>query len=327
MPNETKSSKLPLMDRLRDAIRTRHYSPRTEKTYVRWAMRYILFHRKKHPATMAEPEVTAFLTHLAVERKVSSSTQNQARSAILFLYREVLDVRLPWLESVVKAKRSQRIPTVLTHSEAMRLLAQLQGTAWLVGAILYGSGLRLQECLQLRIKDVVFERLEITVRSGKGAKDRLTLLPRKLTEPLAEQIERARIVHERDLAGGAGKVVMPQALGRKYPGNASSLGWQWIFPASRRYTETGTGIQRRHHYHESAVQRAVKEAAMRAQLPRQATCHILRHSFATQLLEAGYDMRTIQELLGHSSLETTMKYTHVLNKGGRGVRSPFDEIE
>jgi len=327
MPDVTKSEELPLLDRLRDTIRTRHYSHRTEKTYVRWALRFILFHRKKHPATMAEPEVTAFLTYLAVERKVSSSTQNQARSAILFLYREVLDVHLPWLESVVKAKRSQRVPTVLTKSETMRLLAQLEGQAWLVGALLYGSGMRLQECLQLRIKDVVFERLEITVRSGKGAKDRITMLPRKLTEPLAEQIERARIVHERDLAGGAGKVVMPQALGRKYPGNASSLGWQWIFPASRRYTEKETGIQRRHHYHESAVQRTVKEAAMRAQLPQQATCHILRHSFATHLLEAGYDMRTIQELLGHSDVSTTMKYTHVVNKGGRGVLSPFDKLD
>lgn len=321
------SQKLPLMERLREGIRTRHYSRRTEKTYARWVLRFILFHDKKNPATMAAPEVAAFLTHLAVQRQVSASTQNQARSAILFLYREILQVQLPWLDDVVRAKKLQRLPVVLTNVESKRLLAQLEGTTWLVAALLYGSGLRLQECLHLRIKDVVFQRLEIMVRCGKGGKDRVTMLPGKLVERLSQQIERARLIHERDLAAGAGQVVMPNALGRKFPGDASSLGWQWIFPASRRYTEKGTGVERRHHYHESAVQRAVKEAARRAQIPQQATCHTLRHSFATQLLEAGYDIRTIQELLGHKDVRTTMIYTHVLNKGGRGVRSPFDDID
>jgi integron integrase len=326
MKNEQEIQEPRLMDRLRATIRSRHYSPRTEKTYARWVLRFIGFHNKRNPATMSGGEVGAFLTHLAVNEKVSAATQNQARSAILFLYRDVLGVELPWLEKVVQAKKPQRLPTVLSHEEVSRLLRELDGVAKVVASLLYGSGLRLMECLHLRIKDVAFERREITVRGGKGGKDRITLLPRSLVEPLSRQMGEAEAIHLKDLAEGAGEVVLPDALNRKYPGSSGSWPWQWVFPATRRYTDKETGTQRRHHFHESAIQRAVKEGVWRARLPQQASCHTLRHSFATRLLEAGYDIRTIQELLGHKDVRTTMIYTHVLNRGGRGIRSPLDEI-
>ncbi len=275
---------------------------------------------------MAGAEVTQFLTHLAVDDNVSASTQNQARSALIFLYRKVLGVDLPWLDEVVQAKRPERLPTVLTASEVRLLLNKMRGTPRLVAAMLYGAGLRLRECLQLRIKDVVFERLEITIRDGKGGKDRVTMLPSKLVDPLTKQFETAAAVHKKDLAEGAGRVILPAALDRKYPYCATSLPWQWVFPATRRFLDKKTGTEHRHHYHESGVQRAVKYAVAQAQLPRHATCHTLRHSFATHLLETGYDIRTIQELLGHKDVRTTMIYTHVLNRGGRGVRSPLDGL-
>ena len=315
-----------LIERLRRAIRVRHYSPNTEKTYVRWVLQYIRFHGRQHPATLSAVEISRFLTYLAVERRVSASTQNQALCALLFLYREVLNVENIELDGIVRAKIPQRLPTVLNHGEVERLLANLKGVPWLVASLLYGSGMRLMECLELRIKDVDFTRRQIVIRSGKGDKDRVTLLPRSLVEPVSRQIRRAETVHRQDLEDGAGRVVLPGSLHRKYPNCDRELGWQWIFPATRRYVESETGIVRRHHVHPTVVQRAVKEAAGLARLPRRVGCHALRHSFATQLLEAGYDIRTIQELLGHKDVKTTMIYTHVLNRGGLGVRSPLDEL-
>ena len=313
-----------LIDRLRGAIRARHYSPRTEKSYVSWVLRFIRFHEKQHPALLGGPEVTAFLTHLAVERHVSASTQNQALSALLFLYRDVLQLEMPWAEDVVRAKRPQRLPAVLSQAEVDRLLDQLSGVQWLITSLLYGSGLRLLECLQLRIKDVNFDRGEIVVRDGKGGKDRVTMLPGRLAEPLSRQCAYAERVHRHDLKAGAGRVVLPNAMNKKSPRCETELAWQWVFPATRRYFDEESGTERRHHYHESAVQRAVKAAAAWARLSKKVSCHTLRHSFATHLLESGYDIRTIQELLGHKDIKTTMIYTHVLNRGGRGVRSPLD---
>ncbi len=315
-----------LMDRLRATIRAHHYSPSTEKAYVGWVLRYIKFHQKRHPSSLSGENVTQFLTHLAVESHVAASTQNQARAAIIFLYRHVLGVDLPWLEDVVRAKSPERIPTVLSVAEVRQLLNEMNGVPRLVAAILYGSGLRLTECLTLRIKDVDFERGEITVRSGKGHKDRVTMLPTSLVGPLKQQIDSAIATHEKDLEEGAGRVALPSALVRKYPYCATTIPWQWIFPATRRYLNRKTETEHRHHFHQSAVQRAVKDAAARAQLPKHATCHTLRHSFATHLLENSYDIRTIQELLGHKDVRTTMIYTHVLNRGGRGVKSPLDGL-
>lgn len=326
MTHATEPREPRLLDRLRRALRVRHYSRRTETCYVRWVLQYVCFHQKRHPATLSVNEISQFLTHLAVERGVGASTQNQALCALLFLYRHVLRIETLALDSVVRAKRTQRLPTVLTTDEVHRLLDNLTDTPWLVASVLYGSGLRLLECLQLRFKDIDFQRCQITVRNGKGDRDRVTLLPRKLIEPLAEQMRRAEQIHRKDVADGFGRAALPRALTRKYPYIAKTLVWQWIFPATRRYTEKETGIQRRHHFHESAIQRAVKEAALRAILRKRVHCHTLRHSFATHLLEAGYDIRTIQELLGHKDLKSTMIYTHVLNKGGYGVRSPLDEV-
>lgn len=314
-----------LLDQVHDAIRARHYSRRTERAYAGWIRRFVLFHGKRHPAEMGEPEVTAFLSHLATHRRVSASTQNQALSALLFLYRVVLRRELAWLDELVRAKRPARVPTVLSRSEVATLLAELDGVVRLVASLLYGAGLRLLEAMRLRVKDVDFERGEITVRDGKGRKDRVTLLPAAAREPLRRHLEQVRRQHEHDAAQGRGCVALPDALARKYPGAAGEWGWQWVFPATSHYRDRETGQLRRHHLHESVIQRAVKEAARRARLTRPATCHTLRHSFATHLLEAGYDIRTIQELLGHADVSTTMIYTHVLNRGGRGVRSPLDE--
>jgi len=289
-----------LLDQVHAAIYARHYSWRTEKTYVAWIRRFIVFNGKRHPLEMGEREVTAFLSSLAVRGRVSASTQNQALSAILFLYRHVLKTELPWLDGIVKAKRPIHLPTVLTRDEVRAVLAELHGVPWLMASLMYGAGLRLLECARLRVKDVDFVRLEIMVRDGKGAKDRLTMLPASLREPLAAHIERVRLLHQRDLRRRLGSVEVPGAIERKYPRAPFEWGWQWVFPATRFYRDPVSGRYRRHHLHESVVQRAMKEAVRRAGIAKQASCHTLRHSFATHLLEAGYDIRTIQELLGHS---------------------------
>ena len=313
-----------LLDRVRMAVRVRHYSPSTEQAYVHWVRRFVLFAGKRHPRELGAAEVERFLTHLAVEARVAASTQNQALNALVFLYREVLGMEAPVLGAVVRARRPRRLPVVLSREEVRALLAQLDGTAWLVAALLYGSGLRLLECLTLRVKDLDFASREIRVRDGKGRRDRVVPLPGRLDAPLRAQLERARAMHEMDLRAGFGAVVLPDALERKYPNASRSWGWQWVFPASSRWREEATGAERRHHLHETAVQRAVRAAAVNAGIAKPASCHALRHSFATHLLGAGYDIRTVQELLGHASVRTTMLYTHVLNRGGLGVRSPLD---
>jgi integron integrase len=293
---------------------------------VGWIRRFIRFHEKRHPRTMGEAEVVAFLSSLAVERHVAASTQNQALSALLFLYGEVLNMELDWLQGLVRAKRPERLPNVLTQDEVGRLLAELRGTEWLMASLMYGAGLRLLECAELRVKDVDVAKREIRVRDGKGRKDRVTVIPARLVEPLAAQLSATMRLYEADVRAGGGWVALPDALGRKYPNAGREVGWQWVFPATRTYFEARTGQRRRHHLHESVLQRAVKLAVERAGLAKSASCHTLRHSFATHLLEAGYDIRTIQELLGHRDVSTTMIYTHVLNKGGRGVRSPLDTL-
>jgi len=315
-----------LLDQVHVAIRARHYSRRTEKSYVRWILRFILFNGKRHPADMGEREITSFLSMLATRRKVSASTQNQALSAILFLYRVVLQQEFDWLDGIVKAKRPVRLPVVLAREEVREVLGQMRGTPWLMASLMYGAGLRLLECARLRIKDVDFAMGEITVRDGKGRKDRVTMLPYALRAPLAEHVERVKRQHETDLRRKLGSVELPDSLDRKYPRAAWEWGWQWVFPATKFYLDRESGRYRRHHLHESVVQRAMKEAVRMAGIAKPASCHTLRHSFATHLLEAGYDIRTIQELLGHSDVSTTMIYTHVLNKGGRAVRSPLDGV-
>lgn len=313
-----------LMDVVRREIRIRHYSPRTERAYTYWVRRFILHHHKRHPREMGEAEVNQFLSALAQTARVSASTQNQALSALLFLYGEVLGQRLPWLDGLVRARRPARIPVVLTPTEVRMLLARLTGTMYLMASLLYGSGLRLLECVGLRVKDVDLEAADLRVRDGKGRKDRVTMLPTALRHPLRAHLDGVRVLHRRDLAQGRGWVALPDALGRKYPNAGQEWAWQWVFPATRTYVDPTSGQCRRHHLHESVLQRAVRAAAQQAGLAKPATCHTLRHSFATHLLEAGYDIRTIQELLGHADVATTMIYTHVLNKGGLGVRSPLD---
>jgi integron integrase len=315
-----------LLDQMREAIRARHYSIRTEDTYVDWARRFILFHDKRHPLKMGPAEVTAFLTYLAVHRNVAPATQSQAKSALLFLYREVLGVQLPWLDEIVAAKEKRRLPVVLTPAEVRSLLHELNGTMGLVAALLYGTGMRLLEGLRLRVKDVEFERRELIVRNGKGGKDRVTVLPENLILPLQQQMAQSKARHDRDLAQGFGEVWLPDALAVKYPSALRAWGWQWVFPSLVRSTDPRSGVIRRHHLNEASVQKAVTGAARRAKLAKPCSPHVLRHSFATHLLQAGYDIRTVQELLGHSDVSTTMIYTHVLNRGGRGVRSPLDQI-
>jgi integron integrase len=313
-----------LLDQVRAAIRVRHYSLRTEQSYVQWARRYILFHDKRHPNTMGAIEVQAFLSHLATERDVSAATQNQAKAALLFLYRQVLNVDLPWLDEVVTAKPSRHLPTVLTPREVQALLHEMSGVTGLVASLLYGGGLRLLEGLRLRVKDLEFERREVMVRDGKGGKDRVTVLPENLIAPLQAQLARAQALHQADVAGGGGTVELPDALAVKYPNAARSWGWQWVFPSPTLSTDPRTGEVRRHHQHEQAVQRAVSAAARAAGISKPCSPHVLRHSFATHLLQGGYDIRTVQELLGHADVKTTMVDTHVLNRGGRGVLSPLD---
>lgn len=315
-----------LLDRVRMAVRLRDYSLRTEVAYVDWVRRFVLFHCKRRPLDMGTEEVTAFLTHLAEERKVSASTQNQARSALLFLYKAVLEVKLPWLDDVVIAKRGERLPVVLTPREVREVLQHISGAPGLVCSLLYGTGMRLLEALRLRVKDLEFARREIVVREGKGNKDRVTVLPERLISPLQRQLERAQRLHERDLDEGFGEVFLPDALAEKYRSAAKSWAWQWVFPSNVRSIDPRTGSERGHHLYPESIQRAVREAAALTDIRKPVSPHVFRHSFATHLLQAGYDIRTVQELLGHSHVNTTMIYTHVLNKGGRGVRSPMDEL-
>ncbi|MBN1418595.1 MAG: integron integrase [Planctomycetes bacterium] len=315
-----------LLERLRLALRSRHYSPKTERVYVHWARRFIFFHGVRHPKEMGAPEVNAFLTHLAVKEKVSASTQNQALCALLFLYRHVLSRELGDLGEVIRARRPKRLPVVLTREEVEAVLERLSGTLWLMASLLYGAGLRLMECLRLRVKDIDFSMGQIMVRNGKGGKDRLTVLPALLKEPLQAHLRQVREIHRRDLAAGHGRVVLPNALARKYPNAPAEWGWQWVFPQARRWRNPRTGEQGRHHVDASILQKAVKAAAASARIAKQVTCHSFRHSFATHLLEDGYDIRTVQELLGHNDVKTTMIYTHVLNRGGLGVRSPLDGV-
>jgi integron integrase len=323
---ETPGQPPKLLELVSITIRARHYSRRTEDSYRRWIRRFILFNGKRHPLEMGERDVTRFLSHLATDRKVSATTQNQALSAILFLYREVLGKDLGWLDGIVRAKRPQKLPVVLTHGEVLEVLSLMRGTPLLMANLLYGSGLRLSECAGLRVKDLDLERGEITVRNGKGSKDRVTLLPVSIKRTLIGHLSRVREQHKNDLRRGRGSVALPEALSRKYPGASREWGWQWVFPATRFYRDAESGEYRRHHLHETVLQRAVKEAVRAAGIPKHATCHTFRHSFATRLLENGYDIRTIQELLGHRDVSTTMIYTHVLNRGGRGVRSPLDDM-
>ena len=315
-----------LLGRMREALRVRHYSIRTERAYVDWVRRFIRFHDRRHPARLGAVEVQAFLTHLAVERSVASPTQNQAKAALLFLYREVLGLQLPWLDEIVGAKLSRHLPVVLTPSEVRALLGQLSGTMELVAALLYGTGARLLEALRLRVKDVEFERREILIRDGKGAKDRVTVLPENLVLPLQQHLAGVKRVHLRDLAAGFGDVWLPDALDLKYPNAGRTWGWQWVFPSTVRSVDPRNGAAHRHHLNETTVQKAIAGAARRAGIVKPCSPHVLRHSFATHLLQAGYDIRTVQELLGHSDVKTTMIYTHVLSRGGRGVRSPLDQI-
>jgi integron integrase len=315
-----------LLDELRQAIRARHYSYRTEETYVGWARRFILFHNTRHPRDMGAGEINTFLSHLAVEGRVSAATQNQALAALLFLYREVLQVEVPWLEGVVRAKKPQRLPEVMTKGEVKAVLDKMPEGKRLMAGLLYGSGLRLNECLNLRVKDVDLERGEILVRDGKGGKDRVTVLPRSLTPALADHLRRHRAWFERVSADGRGRCSMPDALERKYPQAPFEWKWQYIFPAPKPSRDPKSLEIKRHHLNETALQRAVKRAVRAAGITKNVSCHTFRHSFATHLLEDGYDIRTVQELLGHSDVSTTMIYTHVLNRGGRGVQSPADTL-
>ncbi|MBO9394011.1 integron integrase [Caldilinea sp.] len=313
-----------LLDVVRDTIRRKHYSIRTEEAYVNWIRRFILFHGKRHPKDMGAAEVEAFLTHLATEGHVSASTQNQAFSALLFLYRKVLHRELDAPVHALRAKESRHIPAVLTREEVRQVIAQLSGVYQLQARLLYGSGLRLLECLRLRVKDIDFQRRAITVRDTKGNEDRITMLPDSVIEPLKEHLQRVRRLHEEDLAKGYGSVYLPDALDRKYPNASREWIWQYVFPSDRLSTDPRSGVVRRHHLDESGLQKAVRAAARAAGINKRVTCHTFRHSFATHLLENGYDIRTVQELLGHKNVKTTMIYTHVLQRGGLAVRSPLD---
>lgn len=329
-PNAQVNSEAPqqrrprLLNQVRRRLRLKQYSLRTEEAYVGWIRRYILFHDKRHPRGMGAAEVEAFLTHLAADGHVAASTQNQALAAILFLYREVLKIDLPWLKGIQRARRKPRLPVVLTVNEVQSVLGRMDGLSLLMAQLLYGSGLRLMECLRLRVKDVEFERREIVVREGKGGKDRVTVLPDAAAPALKKQINAVRELHRQDLDEGFGEVYLPYALDRKYPNAGRELAWQYVFPSRKRSVDPRTGTVRRHHLDENGLQRAFKQAVHDSGLVKHATPHTLRHSFATHLLQAGHDIRTVQELLGHQDVATTMIYTHVLNRGGRGVISPLD---
>jgi len=316
-----------LQARFRAAIRSRHYSRRTEKTYWYWIRYFIFFCSKRHPAELGAAEVTAFLSWLATERDVAAATQNQALNALLFLYKHVLERDLPWFQGLVRAKRPVRLPVVLSEAETRRLLSRLEGVKWLMASLLYGAGLRLQECLMLRVKDVDFAYRQIIVRDGKGGKDRVTMLPESVVQPLQVHLGRVRALHQADLAAKYGEVWLPHALSRKYPRAGYEWGWQFVFPSGNRSPDPESGVIRRHHVYPDTVQRWVRNAARSVGITKPVGCHTLRHSFATHLLQSGQDIRTVQELLGHSDVSTTMIYTHVMNKGARGTKSPLDRLE
>ena len=316
-----------LLERIRERCRVRHYSLRTEQAYVAWVWRFVRANGGTHPRALGGAEVETFLTRLATQGNVAASTQNQALAALLFLYREVLQVELPWMDNVVRAKGQRRIPVVLSRAEVARLLAQMDGQCGLMASLLYGTGMRLMECVRLRVKDVDFERLEIVVRNGKGGKDRRVPLPQKLRPALQASLDRVRVLHAQDRMAGRAGVWLPNALERKYPNAGVELGWQYLFPAPLPSTDPRSGTVRRHHLGEAILQRAVKAARSKAGIAKPVTCHTLRHSFATHLLEAGHDIRTVQELLGHKDLSTTQIYTHVLGRGAGGVLSPLDRCE
>jgi len=317
-------SRSKFLDQMRLVLRLKHMSIRTEDTYVHWVRRFILFHHKRHPQDMGAPEIRAFLAHLAVDEHVAASTQNVALNALVFLYRYVLKQEVPELGEIERAKRPGRIPVVFTREEVASLLSHLTGTTHLMASLLYGTGLRLMECIRLRVKDLDFAYHQITVREGKGAQDRVTMLPQTLEQTLQRQLAKVRLLHAADVLDGYGEVYLPYAFGNKDPSAAQSLEWQYVFPASKRSIDPRSGVERRHHVSETVLQKAVKEAIRRAGIPKRGSCHTLRHSFATHLLENGYDIRTVQELLGHKDVSTTMVYTHVLQRGGKGVRSPLD---
>lgn len=322
---ETEVNTAAIVERVRTEIRTRHYSRRTEEAYLGWIVRYLDYHRRE-PEELSVDDIRRFLSALAIDGKVSAATQNQARAAVNFLYRDVLHAPVGTVDGVATAKTPRRLPEVLTMDEVRRVLAALEGPPQLVASLLYGSGLRILEALQLRIKDIDLARGEIVVRGGKGGKDRITVLPRVLVPALRDHLRRVHKLHQKDLARGEGRAVLPDAYLRKNPSAALEWRWQLVFPATRAYHDHSTGREHRHHYHESAIQRAVHDAALAVGITRRVTCHTFRHTFATHLLEAGYDIRTVQELLGHSDVRTTMIYTHVLNRGGMGVRSPMDSL-
>ena len=313
-----------LLDRVRDRIRAKHYSLRTERAYLEWIRRFILFNDKRHPADMSAPEVERFLTHLAIEGRVAAPTQNQALAAILFLYRDVLEIELPWIENVVRARMPIRVPVVLPRADVQRLLDHLEGDVHLIAQLLYGSGLRLMEALRLRVKDLDFEYSQIVVRDGKGRKDRVTLLPEAVVPALQRQLCEVRESHQRAINLGFAGVELPDALDRKYTNAHADLGWQYVFPAARPSRDPRTGAVRRHHLHETSVQRAVRQAARRAGITKPVGPHTLRHCFATHLLERAYDIRTVQELMAHADVRTTQIYTHVMKKGAAAVKSPLD---
>ena len=317
-------SELGLFAEAREKMRIRHLALRTEQAYLQWMRRYVTFHKRKHPRELGAPEVQQFLTHLAVDRKVSAATQNQAMQALLFLYRQVLEIELPWLDNVTRASQPKRLPVVLSRAEVRALLAQLEGTTWLVASLLYGSGLRLMEGLRIRVKDLALERGELIVRGAKGGKDRVTMLPAALDTPLRAHLARLRSWFEDERRRQQPGVSLPQSLARKHPRAALQWAWQYLFPSAVLCHDPYSGQAVRHHLHEKAIQRAVQSAVLKAGIARPASCHTLRHCFATHLLEDGYDVRTVQQLLGHSDLKTTMIYTHVMATGASGVRSPLD---
>lgn len=323
---ESKKQNSPFLEEVRQLMRVQHYAIRTEQSYIEWIKRFILFHDKRHPSGLGAAEVAAFLTHLSVDRNVAPATQGQALNALVFLYRKVLNRPLDEMHGIVRSKKKSKIPVVLTQLEVASLLSNLEGVHWLAGCLLYGSGLRLMECIRLRVKDVDFGRLSITVRQGKGGKDRVVTLARELVVPLQRHLESVKMTHERDLAEGFGNVYMPYALERKYPSAATSWGWQYVFPATRRSIDPRSEVVRGHHMDESTVQRAVKIAVRKTGINRPASCHTLRHSFATHLLERGADIRTVQAQLGHSDVKTTEIYTHVIGRGGSAVISPLETI-
>jgi integron integrase len=319
---ETKPRKL--LDQVSDALRTKHYAYRTEQTYLDWIKRYILFHKKRHPKDMGANEIREFITYLATERNVATSTQNQALSAILFLYRTVLEKEIILPPELVNPSRPKRLPTVLTHAEAMSVISHMRGIPRLMAKILYGSGLRLMECMRLRVKDIDFDNHQIIVRGGKGDDDRFTILPDSVAVEIKQILQDVKTLHDKDLRDGYGETVLPGALGVKYKNAGKQWNWQFIFPASQRSMDRTSGVIRRHHLDESVLQKAIHTAAELAKIDKPVTAHTFRHSFATQLLENGYDIRTIQELLGHKDVKTTMIYTHVLQRGGLAVKSPLD---